>query len=78
MSSLGRPSTRIDLNTGTISAIDELRKRVDVLDVEVGDEKQYSPSTPATGLFLRIDDIENNLGTRWSSREHQNRMRTRR
>ena len=62
MSSLGRPSTRIDLNSGTISAIEEIKKRVDVLDTEVGDEKQYSPSTPATGLFLRIDDIENNLG----------------
>ena len=62
MSSIGRQSARIDLNSATISAIAELKDRIDILDVEVGDEKQYSPATPATGLFLRIDDIENNLG----------------
>jgi len=62
MSSIGRPSNTIDLNTGTISAIDELRKRVDILDDEVGDEKTIEPYNPATGLFLRIDDIEKNLG----------------
>jgi len=62
MSSLGRPSNNIDLNTGTISAIEELRERVDILEDEVGDEKTIEPYNPATGLFLRIDDIENNLG----------------
>ncbi len=62
MSSLGRQSASIDLNTGTMSAIVELTKRVDILDEEVGDEKTIEPYNPPTGLFLRIDDIENNLG----------------
>ena len=53
MSSIGRASAKIDLNTGTISAIDELRQRVDVLDDEVGNEK-ISTNTILKECFCRI------------------------
>ena len=61
MSSIGRTSARIDLNSSTISAIAELKDRIDVLDIEVGDEKIIQPPTPSTGLFLKIDNVENNV-----------------
>ena len=55
MSSLGRPNTN--------KLIEELQNRINILDDEVGNEKQYDPPSNPTGIFLRIDDIENNLGT---------------
>ena len=54
MSSIGRASAKIDLNTGTISAIDELRQRVDILDDKVVNEKILHGTTIAFVLTYLI------------------------
>ena len=44
MSSLGRPSTTIDLNTGTISAVNTIQTSVEVVQQEAVDNKEYFES----------------------------------
>ena len=73
MSSLGRPSFSIDLTTTTMSAVNLLNNRMDVLELNVGE-----PSIPeqkdendiiifeqqlATGLNLDVENLQANLGT---------------
>ena len=44
MSSLGRPSTTIDLNTGTITAVNTIQTSVQVVQQETIDNKEYFES----------------------------------
>ena len=72
MSSLGRPSTTIDLNTGTISAVNTIQTSVQVVQQEAVDNKEYFESLigqqgvtrdDETGEITQQHSVKDNLET---------------
>ena len=71
MSSLGRPSISIDLNTGTISAVDNIENRVQNLEDNVGEPSKedildgnanvLQEGNDASGLNLDVETLQNEV-----------------
>ena len=72
MSSIGRPSLNIDLNTSSISAIVEVEQRLDDIENNLGvasipeqkdaDDNIIVAFEPATHLNLDVENLQANLG----------------
>jgi len=71
MSSLGRPSLSIDLNTNTISAVGNLDDRVQILEDNVGEPSSQDildenddvieEGNDASGLNLDVENVQNEV-----------------
>ena len=71
MSSLGRPSFTIDLNTGTVSALEELSDRVQQVEDNVGEPSRddildsggavLQDGNNATGLNLKVETNQTDI-----------------
>ena len=60
MSSLGRPSTTIDLNTGTITAVNTIQTSVQVVQQETVDNKEYLEPHLFDAMFIPFVGVDVN------------------